>query len=432
MRRALPIVALPLLVLVVLLLVRDGDPVDPEPTASPWPEVPRPAVNLDRRAPPPEEPAPLEEPPEGTAEPVVLKVELGDLRNRSYQTHNIWMFQPSRFWPLPEEDPLSGQAAARALQLLLDLEVGGEWERGRDEQAAFVELVDAGPTGELTPDQEDWWRLLRAEAARRVALSTWMEEMDALGEEFGPEEIPEEFPSEDYSGVRRLVEELIAERPDEPVADFARLYLLETVGALSSSEYDPDEAVAAAFSVMAASSDATVAEGALYLLGNLEEDRPLTREELALITREYELLGADRPRYPLASYGLTQAFALGDWEAAERWLARLEVALEAASDRTRRNYELDLATARGQLAAARGVVPDDWRARLVADAWSCHLEHPAAPERTVRSRGSWDEGWAWSGLVRLPPGFVGCFEEATAEHPEPGATAVTLALSGAR
>ncbi len=303
---------------------------------------------------------------------------------------------------------------------------GGPAARRLALPAAFLALVDAGPDGALAGDQEAWRRLLRAEGARRRGIDAWMGEMEAV--DIRPEEVPEELPSADLASVRRLAEGIIADRPDDPVADYARLYLMEAVGNLSSSEYDPDSAVGVAFSVMEGSSDPTVVEAALYLLTRLGDVRSLDPAELAVVTREYELVTGERSRWGLASYGLTQAFALQDWEAADRWIGRLEAVMRPASDDRRSSYEADLAAARGQLAAARGRVPEDWRARLVADAWTCHLEHRIHLADVVRASGSWDEGWGWSGLGALPPAYASCLERATEEHPEPGAKEVVLTL----
>jgi hypothetical protein len=365
--------------------------------------------------------------------PLKISIDLLDLSRRATNIGSIVLFRPSTWWPLPEEDPLAGSPSAALLQSVLDLREQREWEAANRAELAFMEMTreELDALDEATAD-EPWWLLLRAELERLHADQVWMDAMESL--EHDPDEVPEWLPSQDHGPMRAAAERLLELYPEAPEGDFARLYLLEAASSLSSTGYDPGAAAALALSMLTTSSDPVVVNTAADLLSNLWQEHTLSRGELALLAREYDLQSPqDRtPGSGVAAFGMYQAFALQDWEDAERWLDRYEAEVERRQSSSQKRLEEDVADARGQLAAARGEVPTHWRSRLVAEAWRCHLESPVVGDWTYWVHGTWDGGWSWSGWQGLSPAFVRCFERVTADLAEPEATEVILILTGER
>ena len=431
MKRLASIVFVVALAAALLLFLWCGpeaeEPATMSEVATPDRADPRPATS--GRALRASEPAVPGEPTPAAAEeaaPVRISVGLGGLSTRSTLVGSVTLFRPSDWWPLPDEDPLTGSEAAGLLQGLLDQEAEGI-SSTPEAESPFIAAArtEAARLGEGL-SREPWRLLLLAEAERRAAVRSWLEENNNL--QLDPDVVPEWLPEIDYGPVEAAARSILDAHPESGASDFARLYLLEAVGDGAAAEHDPDVARTTAFEVLAASSDPVVNETALRQLSNLGRWVRLSPEELAIVAREVELLPQERRGRGLCAFGLTQAFALEDWDAAARWLARYEAAPLPDHEPSRRSILADQAVARGQLAVARGEVTDDWRSRLVADVWRCHTKTPFTLENTVEARGTWDGGWSWTRWGKTPEAFRTCVEAATEDHPEPPVGEVVLAL----
>lgn len=383
-------------------------------------------------------PPPALEVSPGDVSPVeVITVQLGDPTRRPRVLRYILFFRSQGFWPSPDEAPLPAGAASSDLQAMLDLEGSGEGNRETLTAARDTFLQSARDEGLLELDPalaaDPWQALVALEAGHREASRHWLatiRDARATGNDEGGE-----HPQKDYAPILQLALAVVEQHPDDPAADFARLYVMDAYTESLANTHDPEAGTDVILDILASTDDSLVAETAAQQLANLSRGPAIAANQLdALFTQlgsQYDPLA----RTALAQYGLDQAFALKDAERVDAWMNRFAEILTARcpggrGEETCRALLDELALSRGQAAAAWGVDANDWRSSLVAAVWRCHGQEAfEGPDTT--GEGSWDQEWTWDSWAPDETAFTDCLEEETdaAVGPDDG-VAVRLRVKG--
>ncbi len=352
-----------------------------------------------------------------------IEVALGDVTSRSRQVVSIPFFGPGRFWPDGGEAPFPESEAVDALQALLDLDASGENRELRS--AAEERFLDAAQHEGLSVRSElpgdPWLALVALEAERarndRRFVETLREARDRDDQD------TYQTVGKDLTALASAAGQLVDTYPDEAVGDFARLYQMYALGEDLANTYDPALAREVALGILGQTADSLVAESAGQLLSGLPPTASLAPEELDDVLAGIEGQYDARARTALAQWGLDQAFELGDWERAGRWLEQLEAVVEAQCSVAEQPelcsaWRREILAARGQIAAVAGTDGGGWRAELVAAVWRCHLDEPFDGPVT-QGVGRWDDGWSWGRWEPEGGHFTTCVEREVHAGPGP-------------
>ncbi len=355
----------------------------------------------------------------------VITVQVGDSSRRPRVLRYILFFQSHTFWPSAEEAPLPSGPVSDDLQALLDLEGSGEGNRESIAAARDTFLQSARDEGLLDPEPSlaaDPWRALVAlEAGHREANRQWLATLREA-RDAGNDELADGL-EKDYASVLQLAQAVVEQHPDEPAADFARLYVMDAYAESLANTHDPEAGTRIILDILSSTDDSLVAETAASQLSNLSGTPAVDADQLDGLLDQLGSQYDPRARTALAQYGLDQAFALGDAERVDAWLNRFaEIVLGRCPDERGEEaceaLHQELALTRGQAAAAWNAEASDWRSALVAAVWRCHLEEPfAGPDTT--GEGRWEQAWTWDAWEPGETAFTDCLEEKTVTSPRP-------------
>jgi len=396
---------LPLVVLLIALMIfgvylwesRNEVP-EPEP-AEAVPEASRPSMTARGRA----APAPAAGPPlgaEAKGDVVEISVILTEDNSWKPDITVISLFDPASFWPTPDEAPLPDIASAAALEATMVGDLSRE--EGNTRIQAFL---DAAESDDLDPTdigllESPWTALIAIEAARIRHLLEWMEAMNTHDWE---SKAP--MPKVETGDVLELALSIEQLDPDAPVADFARLYILD-----AQRNEAPEDAVDLALGILESSGDALVAEEAVRLIA-AHHDVPLEGEDLDLLGRQFDDIADPNTRLFVARIGVAASSRNADLRQLKRWVRRHEAAAgESESD----VLDGERAAINGLVAARGGREVTTWKGALVAEIWRCHKRGESLSKRKLEGTGDWDAGWKWSAWTDDPP-LATCLKEASVE-----------------
>ena len=317
---ALAFVALLVLFTLLFLRVTGGDATPPPPAGDETRAL-RPGqgaragrARASRAEPATDEPA---NPTEDVA-PVLLTIHLGDASSRYQPVHSIHMFRPARFWPTPEEAPLPEGRVPDLLQRLMDSDP-------KDSSSLTDELLRAADEEGLVGAPLDladrpWEALVALEVERIRRSEEWMSAIHAIGKDD-----PARWELlQDLGPLQALADELCRRYPGQPVADFAGLYALHTRDDILASTHDEAAASRMALSLLAETEDPMVADHALALLVDSDNNTVPPEEVLAVLDAEYDGLYEPSLRTATAQLALDQVLATGDGDQAAIWLDRFQ------------------------------------------------------------------------------------------------------------
>ncbi len=356
-----------------------------------------------------------------------------------------------RFWPLPDEAPLPDAPSVALHQQILDFEAEPRtfdeayWARRGEIAEVRDQMIEQARLDGLTPRQVDavdhpWEALFAAEvelrwrrAERSVIVAEHQEAMREAADA-GKRRPRFEIPLVELDEMAALAGEIRDHHPDEPVADYAALYLLEACSNSVSTLHSPEDTRALIADVAASTTDPLVLDHAVALLdaGDMDDSTRVLLQQRFEATADPEIEAA------LARTLADDAFAREDWDVAEDWVLELRARrADLCPESAPLGCHLldnEIAQSLAQIAVARGERPDRWDAALGAAAWRCHLALPLAgsparpgvprPVYEIHGRSIWADGdwtwWSWSQEGgELDTAFSDCIERETSGLPGP-------------
>ncbi|MCB9681976.1 MAG: hypothetical protein H6733_10950 [Alphaproteobacteria bacterium] len=350
------------------------------------------------QAPPP----PRLEVPRPKAPRGALTVRVGDPKRWHPAITMGWDIpQAEDYWPRRDEVPWPDLPSVDALQDLADAAARYDVFDPHFAEALrhFLDVLPADHVigDDAMVDVDDPWALLHAMEAERVAGITAWFETDAGT----PRDLLDLL-----DGARTRAQTLVDRFGGDPVADFARLQLLELAAMDLSSNgqapsiADPEQTAATLQDLLDEATDPLVVEAAAGVAAMLEPGALHPDDTVAVIDAAQSRLSDLPPdlRQALARGALAQAFAIDDLDRAADWTDVLATAIPTAdADPEALDPAVDVDAARGQLAARGRGTPATWQAELVAAVWRCHDAQPITA--TTHTTARWDRGWQWSDLT---------------------------------
>lgn len=384
------------------------------------------------RPPPPQEPVvaaeePVAETPEIEAVPEVSIV--------VFLPHvDVWLpldpevlleqdVHPEEFWPGLDEAPWPQLWSSEAMQdLATRAREDGYSKKLLGPARAFVAAAeDDGllddPVGLALADP--WAALVAMQAARVDALLAH----EAAGG-FGFLAMPWDEPAVDLGPSIAIAEAVEAAWPDEPVADYARLQLLEAFSDPKTVSYDPEQSLSLVREMLD-SEDVVVSEAAAQRLAVLELDPNAVSDPegvLRDLERSLPGLSADG-RFLVTSFAMKVAHDAP--EAADRslWAGRMAEAAEACGDGDRcTEWTTDDTTAAlmSRMRADEGIAATSWIGAVRQSIHAC--DGAETVQHDVALRGRYDGGWSWSS-DDAPGALLACLRSWRSE-PTPEAAVV--------
>ncbi len=371
-------------------------------------------------APPmPEETAAQEAPPIASNN---LHVWLQALTRTRY-THSVPPAPHAATWPADDRwdlDGLAEYATADAIQELVRKQI---WYRKAEPVLSIAEdegLLDGASA--TTPE----------EALLRI-VSAWLEmETDRrqLWDEYVRRHIPKEHKWHTVTGAKRaaavaaeapplrdtshlvdVASGVLADWPQHPVADNARLALLQA----DLPMYTDDPLPASIPVSIAEIRDPVFREQAALMVTALSQWHDVSPELLDAV--HDTPTSAPKNRIRLDTWLMNRASAAEDWPRVKRSADRLEAELAevCASEHPVDVYRCETTTyeqrdVRARLIALGLDQPKTWKDALAAEVWRCHLDDPH--EGTSRAELTWD-GTAWTaGPWDHPTATTACVDSA--------------------
>ncbi|TNE90113.1 MAG: hypothetical protein EP330_09805 [Deltaproteobacteria bacterium] len=329
-------------------------------------------------------------------------------------------FDPARWWPQPET---FDHPVAEAYEQV----IAGEL----DEQTWVEQALEAGFGTEDVSLEHPWDAVLALEVERRAALLDRAEraraQREARGASFhatdawlaGAPEVDE---------LLGLTDALIAEHPNHPAAEYARLYALDAVsqrvtgrGAGGFDPRDQAEAVSLARDMLHHTADPVVAGQAVERLIGLDGDTALTERDLDALEARLDRDPDAAAELEVTALGLDQALRWADPERAESWAARYDDVVAwhcAAADDPRCATHVDNRDeVIAGLGSRRSATAEGWRQAWTLAAYACATE--AEPAR-VELRGQWrDDRWSWQPGFAPDTPYAECVVQRAGEGPTP-------------
>lgn len=333
-----------------------------------------------------------------------------------------WGTAPQDYWPTPGEAPWplldSVQGMDRLAQAARDDVDGDVLLAVADDMLIEAEADGVvGAFAEVDPD--DPWALLHAMMAERIlqVVEDWTTGSITL---FPDADAPPRPAPPATRRAQAHAEAIVAGWPDAPVADYARLHLLDIASLREDSLFDPQAAADMWAEIVETTDDPLVLDAALGSIDNIDHLPGLDAlDALDRVAAHWSVFDNAQQVW-IARFGLTQAFAHGDDASRQAWFARAQATAAAVPDDEA--WRHDLALAQGQL-AARGLVPiTDWRSALVAAVWQCAVEVPDA----LITLGTWSGTWTWSTVDPQAHPFLDCLTLAPAPFAPPGRVSLSV------
>ena len=402
----------------------------------------RPSQTVRARQAPATEGTPVEAPaePEGgpDEEPYPLTISTGEIRWFNSAFYEGGILQPETFWPSPDEAPLPDTEASLLLQELLDSEVGTvNWQRRQDDDWIDLQerFLDASAAEEYADPVEDpWAALIALEAERRDIQADYAERAvrwrDRYYAALERGEEPPPRPPLELKSLAEPAEAIITHHAADPVADFARLYLLQTRQSISSESYDADAALDLVLESLATTDDPLVNATALstmLVVPALNFDLDPARR--SALTDAYRTQTDPRVRLLLARLITDETFARSAWSEAGDALDEYETACAEfcyanPGHHYCRAYPQVLRMARGQASVGLGDHPDTWLGGLHRAAWHCHTTTPCDTPGCgeglqpggfhLGAEARWvEDRWVWSDWQPSTAEFTECMERET-------------------
>ena len=300
---------------------------------------------------------------------------------------------PHEYWPTLEEAPWPELDSARSLQVLAAA-LRDDAMLSEDPLQDFLEDAEAEGLLDEDPelDVEDPWRsLLAMQAAHAQA---WLTAGDGGIE---------------HAASNRIAEAIIADWPNDPAADYARLHLLQAANDDWSTEHDPETAVRRILDLIEYSDDILVLEVAMSELTRMRdvEMDPASMAQIAAALPEVD----PDIQEGIAVLGMNWTVRQSRWDEATHWAEVYGALIEPTcpvgalpSDEQCSAQRQALGAFEARRGREAGTPPTSWQGELSAAVHACVLElvdrdlletsADAAP-LTIEADGEWQAGWVW-------------------------------------
>jgi hypothetical protein len=359
---------------------------------------------LERNA-PADEPASPKEAAED--EPVLIIVRLREPRLYAPGMKVIMGLRPSAFFPGTDEAPFPKGPATDRLQELLD------WQPEQSSQdqvdalkARFLEASAELDVNDPAMTDDPWAGLLALEAERLRQRGRWSEALSDRDDS-------SERPRKQFDDLLSLADSLVERYPDDPIADYANIYVLHALNDSSSSAYDMDAAVVVTLDIIARTDDALVLENAVKLLTR-HQNIELDAAALDDLEQIYGELNSGLTRQLLTRICLSAAAKNGDWERFAQWTDRQQKAVfeicESPDEGICSDFLREFHETEGLSSALLGREANTWQGALVAEIWSCYLRGEKLTTSPLTAMGAWEDAWVWSDWSERS-GLATCIEE---------------------
>jgi len=327
---------------------------------------------------------------------------------------------PQEYWPTLDEVPWPELDSAQSLQVLAAA-LRSETDVALDPLQDFIDDADADGLldYDLEADIEDPWTALLAMQAEH-ALAWLSTEGGAI----------------EHARSNQIAEAIVADWPNDPAADYARLHLLQVANDDWSAEHDPEDAVGRVLDLIEYSEDLLVLDVAMSELSRMRsvEMGPETLAQIAAALPEVDL----DIQESIAILGMNQTVRQGLWDEATHWSELYRALIEptcsadAGSTDSLCSAQLQaLGAFEARRARDAGVAPTSWRGELSTVVHVCVMERLAdgelqrsgsAARATFEVDGTWQDDWIWGdwrpsdGSLEVEPGDLQRLTDCLAVH----------------
>ncbi|HCH67020.1 MAG: hypothetical protein CL927_03645 [Deltaproteobacteria bacterium] len=318
-------------------------------------------------------------------------------------------FGPQEYWPAFDEAPWPDLDSAHSIQVLAEA-LRNNHDQTDNPLLDFITDAEADGLFEYDAEadvEDPWTALLAMQAAHARA---WL---SATGTGI------------EHAQSNEIAEAIVADWPNDPAAEYARLHLLQVANDTGSKEHDPSRAVERVLDLIEYTEDPLVLEVAMSELGRIQSV-PMSPDTLQRIAEALPEVDPDIQE-SIAILGMNQTVRQGLWQQASHWssiyrdLVAVDCPPSAVAHNERCAYEMQaLGAFEARRARETGALPTTWQGELSMVVKDCVLAGvakdalaPPAPSvaTVLESTGTWEDPWLWSNWTQRI--------SALATHPAP-------------